>query len=170
MCSKQDIPCVRSRTFFVLRRKHFVCSNHQQCTCHFLVNSTDRPRIWANRDQIRPNPGTIGRIRQKMACESFELQTAQKSRGWLRFRRFLDEKDRGGPNFFFQNFRAAEIFASPKQFRDERANAHANERTNDRASKSRRITSYLFGKGIKYSFVEPFCLGMSWNAPRIYAC
>ena len=132
----------------MLRRKHFVRSNHQQFTCHFLVNSADRPRVWANRDQIRPNPGTIGRIRQKMACESFELQTAQKSPGWLRFRRFLDQKDRDDPNFLFQNFRAAEIFASPKNFRDERANAHANEPTNDRASKSRRIMSYLFGKRI----------------------
>ena len=69
LCSKQDIPCVRSRTFLVLRTKNFVCSNHQQCTCHFLVNSTNRPRIWANRNQIRPNPGTIGRILQKMACK-----------------------------------------------------------------------------------------------------
>ena len=101
---------------------------------HLLANSADRPRIWTNREQIRPNPGMIGQIRQKMACASFELQTTQKSRGWLRFRRFLDEKDRGGPNFFFQNSRAAEIFASPKNFRDERAKAHANERTNERPS------------------------------------
>ena len=69
LCSKRDILCVRSRTLLVLRTRDFVCSNHQQCTCHFLVNSTNRPRIWANRNQIRPNPGTIGRIRQKMACE-----------------------------------------------------------------------------------------------------
>ena len=29
---------------------------------HFLANSADRPRIWANliKNQIRPNPGTIG--------------------------------------------------------------------------------------------------------------
>ena len=69
LCSEQDIPCVRSRTFLVLRTKDFVCPNHQQCTCHFLVNSTNRLRIWANRNQICPNPGRIGRIRQKMACE-----------------------------------------------------------------------------------------------------
>ena len=49
----------------------------------FLANSADRPRIWVNRNQIRPNPGRIGRIRQKMACEIqiFEFRTAQKSRG-----------------------------------------------------------------------------------------
>ena len=38
-------------------------------------------------------------------------------------------------NFFFENFRAAEIFASPKKFRDERANAHTNERTTERPSR-----------------------------------
>ena len=66
-----------------------MCSNHQQCICHSFVNSTNRPRIWVNRNQIRPNPGTIGRICQKMACEIFKLRTAQKSRGWLRFQRFF---------------------------------------------------------------------------------
>ena len=98
LCSRKDIPCVpgrtllvfearhkdpcvRSRTLLVLRTEDFMRSNHQQCTCHFLVNSTNRPRIWANRNQICPNPGTIGRIRQKMACKIFELQTAQQSRG-----------------------------------------------------------------------------------------
>ena len=64
---------------------------------HFLANSAHRPRIWANHTQIRANPGTIGRIHQKMACEIFELQTAQKSRGWLRFRRFFDQNDRVDP-------------------------------------------------------------------------
>ena len=81
VCLRQDILCVRSKTFLVLRTKDFVCSNHHQCTCHFLVNSAHRPRIWANRNQIRPNPGRIGRIRKKMACEIFELRTAQKSQG-----------------------------------------------------------------------------------------
>ena len=47
--------------------------------------------------RIRLNPGTIGRIRQKVACEIFELQTAQKSRGWLRFQRFFAEIDRVDP-------------------------------------------------------------------------
>ena len=100
VCSKQEIPCVRCRTFLVLRTKHLLCSNHEKCTCHFLVNSADRPRIWANLNQIRANPGTIGRIHPKMACEIFELQMAQKSRGCLRFRRFFDGIDRDDPNFF----------------------------------------------------------------------
>ena len=63
------------------------------------------------------------------------LQTAEKSRGWLRFRRFFDENDRGDPNFFFK------IFASPKLSRrrkicatstpaSERASEPTNERTN----------------------------------------
>ena len=68
-------------------RSKFCCSEknwhktRKKSTCHFLVNSADRPRIWTNRNQMRPNPGTIGRIRQKMAYKVFELQTAQKSRG-----------------------------------------------------------------------------------------
>ena len=47
------------------------------------------------------------------------LQTAENSRGQLRFRRFFDENDRNDPNFFFQNFRVAEIFASTKNLLDE---------------------------------------------------
>ena len=114
LCSSEDIPCVQSRTFLMLQTRHFVCSNHQHCTCHFLVNSADRPRIWANRNQIRRNHGTIGRKRQKMECKIFELRTAQKSRGWLRFQRFFDEIDRIAPNFFFENCAPPEkIFVEP---------------------------------------------------------
>ena len=72
LCSKPDIACVRSRTFLVLRTRHLRGSNHEKCTCHFLSNSADRPEIWANHNQIRANPGTIGQI---------ELQTAPKWRG-----------------------------------------------------------------------------------------
>ena len=79
LCSKQDIPCVRSRTFLVLRRRHFVCSNHQQSTCHFLVNSADRPRILANHNQIRTNPGMIGRMHQKVASAFFMIGTQRLS-------------------------------------------------------------------------------------------
>ena len=101
VCSKQDIPCVRSRTFRVFEAGHSLCSkqdipcvrrrtfhvfeddetpifgrtdlrkgvseakfdaevdfdvekylappksleNHEKCSCHFVVNSGDRPRI-----------------------------------------------------------------------------------------------------------------------------
>jgi len=40
---------------------------------HFLANSADRPRICANLIMIRPNPGTIGWIHQKVACGFFLL-------------------------------------------------------------------------------------------------
>ena len=35
-------------------------SKFENIARHFLANSADRPRIWANRNQIRPNPGRIG--------------------------------------------------------------------------------------------------------------
>ena len=35
--------------------------------CHFLANFSDRPWILAFRVTIRTNPGTIGKIRQKVA-------------------------------------------------------------------------------------------------------
>ena len=93
---------------------HSIIWQDQKYTCHFLVNSADRPGIWSNCNQIRLNPGTIGRICQKMACEIFKLWTAQKSRGWLRFQRFFDEIDRIAPNFFFENCAPPEkIFVEP---------------------------------------------------------
>ena len=41
----------------------------EKSTRHFWVNSADRPRICANLIRIRPNPGTIGWIHQKVASE-----------------------------------------------------------------------------------------------------
>ena len=41
----------------------------EKSTRHFWANSGDRPRICANLIRIRPNPGTIGWIRQKVASE-----------------------------------------------------------------------------------------------------
>ena len=49
----------------MLRTGHLLCSNHEKCTCHFLVNSADRPRIWANHNQIRANPGTSAEFTKK---------------------------------------------------------------------------------------------------------
>ena len=133
VCSKQDSPCVRSKTFLVFEARHSVCYEQdnsfvpitKKCTCHFLVNSADRPEIWANRNQIRTNPKTIDRIRQKMACEIFELRRAQKSRGWLRFRRFSDENDRDDTNFFFEIFTSSK-FLSRRQKNSRRTNARTN--------------------------------------------
>ena len=93
---------------------HSIIWQDQKYTCHFLVNSADRPGIWSNCNQIRLNPETIGRICQKMACEIFKLWMTQKSRGWLRFQRFVDEIDRIAPNFFFENCAPPEkIFVEP---------------------------------------------------------
>ena len=108
MCSKQDIPCVRSRTFLLLRTRDFVCPNHQQCTCDFLVNSTNRPRIWANCNQIRPNPGTIGRIRQKMACKFSNFKQLQKREDSSDFNDFCRKTIAAAQIFF------SKIFAPPK--------------------------------------------------------
>ena len=41
----------------------------EKSTRHFWANSGDRPGICANLIRIRPNPGTIGSIRQKVASE-----------------------------------------------------------------------------------------------------
>ena len=46
---------------------------------HFLANSADRPRICANLIMIRPNPGTIGRIHQKVASAFFVIGTKEMS-------------------------------------------------------------------------------------------
>ena len=53
-----------ARTF----RRGFRKKCAKQSTCHFLANLDDRPRNCANLITIRPNPGTIGRIHQKVAC------------------------------------------------------------------------------------------------------
>ena len=76
----------------------------------------------------------FGEFSRKVACDFCWCILAQKSRGWLRFRRFFDENHRNDPNFFFKNFRVAEIFASTKNFRDERANEQASERTNEQTN------------------------------------
>ena len=46
---------------------------------HFLANSADHPGIWANLITIRPNPGTIGRIHQKVASAFFVIGTKEMS-------------------------------------------------------------------------------------------
>ena len=133
MCCKQDIPYAPSKIFLMLLTGHFLCFDHQQCTCHFLVNSADCPRIWANHNQIRANPGTIGRIRQKMACEIFELRTARKSRGWLRFGRFLHKNRSRRPDFVFSGKcrDVKQICASTERLR-RRNGVHNKRRTSSK--------------------------------------
>ena len=48
-------------------------------TYNFLANSADRPRIWANLITIRPNPGTISWIHQKVACALLVIGTHEIS-------------------------------------------------------------------------------------------
>ena len=103
---------------------------------HFLENAADRPRIYANLITSCTNPGTIGWIRQKMACEIFELRTAQKSWGELRFWRFLDQNDRNDPIFFFENFHAVQ-----KQSRRPK-NSHLRRRRRRRRRLRRRRRSF----------------------------
>ena len=43
--------------------------------CHFLANFSERPGILAFRVKIRTNPGTIGKIRPKVANMFFEKTT-----------------------------------------------------------------------------------------------
>ena len=46
--------------------------------CHFLVNFSERPRICADLDPKRKNPGTFGKIRQKAAKQNFEKTTTHQ--------------------------------------------------------------------------------------------
>ena len=117
LCSKQNIPCVRSRTFLALRARDSVCSNQHHCTCHFLVNSTNRPRISANRNQIRPNPGTIGRIRQKMACKISNFERLKNREDTSDFDDFLMKTIASTRSIF------SKIFARPKNFSRRRKNS-----------------------------------------------
>ena len=86
-----------TKEFLLFKTRESLLFETKKSTCHFLVNSADRPGICANRNQIRTNLGTIGWIRRKVACDFRFRILAQKSRGWLRFRRFFDEIDRNDP-------------------------------------------------------------------------
>ena len=41
---------------------------------------------------------------------TFRLQTAEKSRGWLEIRRFLDQTNRLGASYFWKKFRTNETY------------------------------------------------------------
>ena len=80
------------------------------------------------------NPGTIGRIRQKVACfasiylvEIFAEQQRPSNgskMGSSDFDNFVDEIARVDPNFVFWNFRVVEKFS-----RHQKKSQRANERT-----------------------------------------
>ena len=148
LCSIEDIPCARSKTFLVLRTRDFVCSNHQQCTCHFLVNSTNRPRIWANRNQIRPNPGRIGRIRQKMACEFSNFERLKNREDSSDFDDFWTESIATTRTFFPEIFAPQKFSRLRKSFAtNERTHIRTNERTTERPSRD-VLRAIFFGQGI----------------------
>ena len=82
-CGREEISAKIRQIWQYQNYYHITISSHhnhgptfQNFTRHFLVNSADRPGIYANPNQIRANPGTIGRIRPEVACRFFKLQTA----------------------------------------------------------------------------------------------
>ena len=63
---------------------------------------------------------------------TFRLQTAEKSRGWLEIRRFLDQTNRLGATYFWKNFRTNE--------------------TNEKFSKNSKIFQNFFRKNFRKIF------------------
>ena len=66
---------------------------------------------------------------------TFRLQTAEKSRGWLEIRRFLDQTNRLGATYFWKNFRTNE--------------------TNEKFSKNSKIFQKKFRKFFRF-FLKRF--------------
>ena len=50
----------------------------KKLTCHFWANFSERPGILPFRVKIRTNPGTFGKIRQKVAKQIFEKTTTHR--------------------------------------------------------------------------------------------
>ena len=84
------------------------------------MNSTNRPRIWANRNQIRPNPGTIGRIRQKMACKIVNFERLKNREDNSDFDDFLTKTIASTRSSFFEIFASKKFSRWQKKFCDER--------------------------------------------------
>ena len=74
----------------------------KKTACNFLANFADRPGICSNRQPIRANPGTIAKIRQKVACQFFRLFSVH--------RKFLRPSVR--PKNFRPSVRLSAIFPS----------------------------------------------------------
>ena len=104
-------------------------------TRHFLANSANRPGICANHDQIRPNPGTIVRIRQKVACR---FSCVFLSKFCQNFERLENREDSSDFDDFLTKSIASprsnfsKIFApSKKKSRRRKSLVPSNERTNE---------------------------------------
>ena len=98
LCSNQRIPCVPITTSLVFQSRHFLVPKHdnsslKKSTRHFWPNFGERPGIPSNHNLMRKNPGTIAKIRPKVACEFFDILTSEKN-----FRNFVFEF------FLFSNF------------------------------------------------------------------
>ena len=99
-------------------------------TRHFLVNSADRPRICANPNQIRMNPGTIDWIRPKVASEFSKLENREDGSD---FDDFWTELIASVQTFFSQIFARTKKFSRRrKKIRgDEKISQRTNDRTNE---------------------------------------
>ena len=67
-------PVFQSKHLLVPKQHHF--SNIRMAT--FLPNLGDRPRILLFLNPKRKNPGTIAKIRPKVACDIFEILVSEK--------------------------------------------------------------------------------------------
>ena len=143
LCSKQNIPCVRSRTFLVLQAGHSLCSK-QDISCirsrTFLVFEA-----WSSVCSKQDIP--CDRSRTFLA---FEAQTSNGSKiariapistifGRNRSRR---------PKLFFPKFSRHRNLRVAENFYDERANAHTNEQTTERPSRTDVLRAIFLEKGL----------------------
>ena len=112
LCSKQDISYVPSRTSPVFQRGHLghlLLHDHQKSTCHFLVNSADRPGIipdcgglWSESRDDRlnsPKSGVSASNGQKIARIAPILTIFGRNRS------------RRPKPFFYRNFRVVKKFS-----------------------------------------------------------
>ena len=123
-------------------------SNHGKCTCHFLVNLADRLRIWANHNvnQIRANPGTIGRIHQKWRAKFSNFKRLKNREDSSDFDDFLTESIVTTRTFFSKIF-APQKLSRRRNLRDE----HASERVNERYAGLKGTVSVVVNTYLDFS-------------------
>ena len=102
----------------------------QNAKCHCLANWANRPGICANHNQIRTNPGTIGWIRQKVACEFSNFKRLKNREDSFDFDDFWTKLIAPTRTFFFEIFALPENFRVAEKFSRRRTKERPNERTN----------------------------------------
>ena len=138
LCSNQTISCVPIMTSLVFQSRHVLCSNQemscvpikkfsrskttpffQDSTRHFWPNFGERPRILPVRNPKQKNPGTIAKIRPKVACDIFEILVSENFiRIFFRiffsifFQFFFAPKLNLGSMFFYRVFNNFSIFSN----------------------------------------------------------